>query len=212
MSDKAITASDVLSIADDLRWRVPSNAREKLVEEIYAESASIAERNVTRKGQTPRMTWQRSLDWLLTSRWTGFPIMVGILAVVLWLTIEGANVPSAMLDSVLVGEGFPFLKSLGDAYLPWWLSGVLIDGMYLTAAWVVSGYAGASSMPRVPADAAPTCSPASSASRRKIPCAAGLRHWLPLQTKSTCRGWVLPEAMRMSRRRRSLGRLRARGR
>jgi len=65
--------------------------------------------------------------------------MLIILAGVFWLTIQGANFPSAVLSSVLVDTVHPFLKGVG-AYMgfPWWLNGVLFDGMYLATAWVVS--------------------------------------------------------------------------
>ncbi|GIS98215.1 MAG: hypothetical protein CM1200mP25_4520 [Acidobacteriota bacterium] len=43
-----------------------------------------------------------ALDRLLTNRWVGFPIMLLILAAVFWTTIEGANVPSAMLATLLI--------------------------------------------------------------------------------------------------------------
>jgi ferrous iron transport protein B len=65
--------------------------------------------------------------------------MVLILAAVLWLTIEGANIPSAMLSSLLVDRGLPLLHSLATSVAcPAWLSGPLVDGVYLATAWVVS--------------------------------------------------------------------------
>jgi ferrous iron transport protein B len=120
-----------------LRWQIPPNARDKWVENVYAEAARIAARNVTREHQTHKLPWERRLDWLLTSRWTGVPVMIATLALVLWITIEGANIPSQMLATLLMEKIYPVLKAWG-AGLPWWLSGVLVDGMYLTTAWVVS--------------------------------------------------------------------------
>lgn len=131
------TPAEILTTAEKLRWQLPANTRDKWVENVYAESARIAERNVTRTGHAHKLPWEHRLDWLLTSRWTGVPVMIGILATVLWLTIEGANVPSKMIATFLMGDIYPALKTLA-AGLPWWLSGVLIDGMYLTTAWVVS--------------------------------------------------------------------------
>ena len=43
----------------------------------------------------------RKLDHVLTSRFTGYPVMIGMLAVVFWLTITGANYPSQMLADAL---------------------------------------------------------------------------------------------------------------
>ena len=81
----------------------------------------------------------RTLDGILTSRWLGFPLMLAILAVVFWLTIEGANVPSAMLATLLIDQAHPFLKGAAESIgTPWWLSGFLFDGVYLATAWVVS--------------------------------------------------------------------------
>jgi ferrous iron transport protein B len=134
-----MSAQEILAATDKLRWQIPLNARDKWVENVYAEAARIAGRNVARTGHAHKLPWERRLDWLLTSRWTGVPVMIGILAVVLWLTIEGANVPSQMIATLLMDKIYPVLKAGAAAIaMPWWLSGVLIDGMYLTTAWVVS--------------------------------------------------------------------------
>lgn len=129
----------IIERAGELRWKLPQDFHDKAVEIIYAESARIAARNVEQQGKTYRLTWEKRLDTLLTNRWTGMPIMVLMLAIVLWLTIEGANVPSGWLATILLENGHPMLKQLAEAaHFPWWLSGVLIDGLYLTMAWVIS--------------------------------------------------------------------------
>jgi ferrous iron transport protein B len=79
------------------------------------------------------------LDWLFTSRWTGFPMMIAMFVVVLWLTIVGANYPSGVLSWLLMDTVHPALKTAAATMgLPWWLDGLLLDGMYLATAWVVS--------------------------------------------------------------------------
>lgn len=134
-----ITPESILAAAEKLRWEIPQDFRDKWVEDIYADSARITGRNVSQAGESSRRAWEQKLDWWLTSRLTGFPTMVLLLALVLWLTIEGANVPSGWLAAALVDNGYPLLRKLAvAAHLPWWLSGVLVDGMYLTTAWVVS--------------------------------------------------------------------------
>ncbi len=134
-----MTGEEIKKRAEQLRWQLPQDVRDRWVENVYAESAEIASRNVDQKGASHRLSWERRLDWLLTNRITGFPIMVLLLGLVLWITIEGANVPSGWLAVALLDHGHPFLKHLADAaHMPWWLSGVLIDGLYLTTAWVIS--------------------------------------------------------------------------
>ena len=78
------------------------------------------------------------MDRILTSRATGIPVMLCLLAVVFWITIAGANVPSALLADGL----FWVQDRLTDlfAYLqaPEWLHGALVLGVYRVLAWVIS--------------------------------------------------------------------------
>ncbi len=78
------------------------------------------------------------LDRLLTSRATGYPIMIVLLAVVFWITITGANYPSQLLSDGL----FWVQDSLTDLFnalnAPAWLHGALVLGVYRVLAWVVS--------------------------------------------------------------------------
>jgi len=64
--------------------------------------------------------------------------MAFMLAAVFWLTIAGANVPSAMLATGLfwIGDqGILLFESLGA---PWWLTGFIWDGVYRGLAWVIA--------------------------------------------------------------------------
>lgn len=129
----------IIKRASELRWKLPQDFHDRWVEMVYAESARIASRNVEQEGTTHRLNWERRLDALLTNKWSGMPIMILMLALVLWITIIGANVPSSMLATLLLDNGHPMMKQLAEAaHMPWWLSGVLVDGLYLTVAWVVS--------------------------------------------------------------------------
>ena len=130
---------DILKSAEELRWQLPQNLHDRITESIYGEAARIAERSVTRKGSSRRLAWQQRLDHLLTNPWTGFPVMVLVLGVILWLTIVGANVPSSMLATLLVDHGHALLTEwFTAAGSPAWLKGLLVDGMYLATAWVIS--------------------------------------------------------------------------
>jgi len=135
----AIGGEAILSTASRLRWDVGPDFHQELVESLFSEAAAIARNVVTDDPRGPRLDWDRRLDRWLTSRWLGFPIMVGMLAVTLWLTVVGANYPSGALAWLLIDTIHPLLKSGSAAIgLPWWLDGVLLDGMYLATAWVVS--------------------------------------------------------------------------
>ncbi|WP_252254868.1 ferrous iron transport protein B [Clostridium sp. ZBS12] len=82
--------------------------------------------------------FDRKIDKVLTSKKFGIPIMILLLAIIFWITITGANVPSEMLAIGLFwiqDKLSAFLFSLGS---PVWLEGVLIQGVYRTLAWVVS--------------------------------------------------------------------------
>jgi ferrous iron transport protein B len=80
----------------------------------------------------------RRLDRVLTSRATGIPIMLALLAMVFWITIVGANYPSQLLADGLfwVGDRISALFVYFNA--PDWLHGALVLGVYRVLAWVVS--------------------------------------------------------------------------
>ncbi|HSR47401.1 MAG TPA: nucleoside recognition domain-containing protein [Anaerolineales bacterium] len=132
------TPARALTVAQSLRWQT-AEFHERLMESLYGEAARLADRAVTRPGQRPRFDLDRTLDRIVTSRLWGFPLMILLLAGVFWLTISLANIPSSWLSSILIGTVYPALQNAAQSIgLPWWLSGLLIDGMYLAAAWVVS--------------------------------------------------------------------------
>lgn len=129
----------VLERAAELRWRLPADFHDQLMESIYTEAHRIAEGVLVRGVRKARYDLYGTLDRLLTGRWTGFPIMLLLLMAVFWITIEGANYPSELLAAGLLGKLHPLLGDLGEwLRLPWWLHGFLIDGVYLGTAWVVS--------------------------------------------------------------------------
>ena len=124
--------------APQLRWQQDGRSQDKVSETIFEHAQRIA--HAAQPLASPgRPALDRALDRLLTSRWLGFPVMLGMLAAVFWITVAGANVPSAMLASVLIDTVHPALKGLSATIgLPLWLAGFLFDGVYLATAWVVS--------------------------------------------------------------------------
>ena len=87
---------------------------------------------------TPQELRDRKLDRILTSRRTGFPLMLLLLLGVFWLTITGANVPSQLLADGLFWVGDRLGGAMAWAGAPVWVKGLLVDGVYRVLAWVVS--------------------------------------------------------------------------
>ena len=139
ISTTEIVPEDILASAESLRWQIGRDFHDKLMEDIYTDATRLADRAVTRPDEKPRFDLDRTIDRIVTSRIWGFPLMILLFTIVFWITIEGANVPSQMLYAILIEWLMPILHNVADAIgLPWWLSGLLIDGMYLATAWVIS--------------------------------------------------------------------------
>src|SRR5690554_617326 len=125
--------------ANSLRWELGENVHDSIIESIYEDAARISSKVVKKKDEFKKYSYDQAIDRIVTSKWLGLPIMFLLLALVFWITIEGANVPSGLLASFLVDTIHPALKNFAASIgTPYWLSGVLIDGAYLAMAWVVS--------------------------------------------------------------------------
>ncbi|MEG0768082.1 MAG: nucleoside recognition domain-containing protein, partial [Clostridia bacterium] len=81
---------------------------------------------------------QLSVDRILTSKYTGIPMMLLLLAGVFWLTIAGANVPSQWLWRGFSGLQDRLSVLFVHIHAPQWLYGALVLGVYRVLAWVVS--------------------------------------------------------------------------
>jgi len=137
MSTKENRIQKILELADSTGAPVKESISDDLVESIYSDAAKISRRAVARTDSSIQ-NFDITLDKVLTSKLFGFPAMLLLLAGVFYLTITGANVPSAMLaDGLFWIEDqikilFNFLGS------PLWLTGFLVDGIYRGSAWVIS--------------------------------------------------------------------------
>ncbi len=81
---------------------------------------------------------QLQVDTLLTGRWQGIPVMLCLLGLVFFLTLKGANYPSALLQRGFDGLGMWLRRGLGALGAPAFLTGLLMDGVYGITATVVS--------------------------------------------------------------------------
>lgn len=80
----------------------------------------------------------RRIDRILTSKLTGYPVMIALLALVLWLTVSGANYPSQLLSDGLFYIQDKLTEFFAYINAPEWLHGLLVTGVYRVLAWVVS--------------------------------------------------------------------------
>ncbi len=129
----------VRKTAMSLRWGLPSDFQDVVTGRAYEVAEQIAARVQVRGLKKVGFAFDRKMDQWLTSRIFGFPLMLFILAAVFWITIEGANIPSSILATVLIDNGHGALKALAAGLgIPLWLDGLLLDGVYLATAWVVA--------------------------------------------------------------------------
>ena len=115
--------------------------REKWKEEksiaFLKKSQSIAKEVATEKTEQAKKK-ERFLDELFQYKKVGIPVMLGLLAMIFWITIAGANLPSDLLMKLFAYTG----EKLGD-FLVWcnvpeWIYGIVKDGIFLTVSWVVA--------------------------------------------------------------------------
>ena len=135
--NKMTNTNDILNKAAELRGTLSTGFRDEMVKSLYSEAETITNRAVHVKGDTSYDIDQR-IDRILTSPIFGLPLMLVILAVVIWITVVGANVPSSMLATALFWveeQAANLFNSLGA---PWWLTGFVWHGVYRGLAWVIA--------------------------------------------------------------------------
>ena len=110
--------------------RPPPSPMERVhIAQAYAQQAVAAT-------PTPQARRQEKWNKWLTSRGTAIPLMLVLLAVVMWLTVAGANLPSSLLS-----QAFDGLGGLLERWTQGWppsLRAFFLDGVYGVTAWVVS--------------------------------------------------------------------------
>lgn len=95
-------------------------------------------RTVIRKEGADNHRKEQRLDTLLTSKRTGYPLMLLLLAFVFWLTIAGANYPSQLLSSLFTSLETPLAAFLMHLNVPSRLQDLIVSGIYRVPAWVIS--------------------------------------------------------------------------
>ena len=116
----------------------PQEIKDRIVECIYAHSARLCKKCVVSAENTYDRRREK-LDRILTGKRTGIPIMLGLLALIFWITLSASNYPSAFLSRTLLSLQEPMYSFLTETLgAPLWLGGALIHGIYRVLVWVVS--------------------------------------------------------------------------
>lgn len=115
----------------------PSLLQDLIASRLIARAEQIAQSAVTvpAGGGFAR---DRRLDRLFTSRLTGIPVMLLLLALIFWITIAGANVPSELLSSLGTAAEDGLARLFEACGAPDWLTGAIVHGMFRVLCWVVS--------------------------------------------------------------------------
>lgn len=113
-----------MPVLKEHRWEDPVTS----AEEIAAKCVASVEGD--------REAFRRKVDRLLVSRRFGVPLMGLILLGIVWLTVWGANYPSQLLQGLF--DWLYLLLQRWTASWPYWLRGVLVDGVFATSGRVIS--------------------------------------------------------------------------
>ena len=116
----------LISAADRL---TDNNFTDEIISCIFITAEGIAAECVKHSADKKQVR-DRKIDRILTGKLTGIPIMLLMLFIILWITITGANYPSALL-SELFGKAESLLYSaLSSIGTPVMLNSVLTEGIF----------------------------------------------------------------------------------
>ncbi|WP_055666145.1 ferrous iron transport protein B [Desnuesiella massiliensis] len=110
--------------------------RDHISERIYIKAEEVRDKYVHQ--DKLKVNRDRLIDNYITSKTFGIPLMLLVLALVFWITITGANIPSVIIADVLFAFEEKLTLWFNNMNAPQWIHGVLVLGLYRTLAWVVS--------------------------------------------------------------------------
>lgn len=113
-----------------------SSLKDSMTLSLLSKAKSLAESCVDKTRRND--SFDRKLDKVFTGAKTGIPVMLLLLALVLFITIYAANYPSELLSRLLFSLGEKFRGLLERLNVSRYITEPLIDGVYTTMAWVVS--------------------------------------------------------------------------
>lgn len=116
------------------------NKIENVAEEIVSTRMKFAQYlcNNCIKYKSNGSSLQKRLDKLFTGRITAFPIMLVFLCIIFFITLKGANYPSALLSTLMQKLESLLLICADYLKFPPFLKGILINGSFRVMGWVVA--------------------------------------------------------------------------
>ncbi|QSX05945.1 ferrous iron transporter B [Sedimentibacter sp. zth1] len=113
-----------------------SSIREEISKDNYVNAKLMKDKCVTEDKK--KLYRDKKIDDILTSKVYGIPIMLCLLGIVLWITIQGANYPSQLLSNLLFGFENILTNLCIRLNVPEFIHGIFILGLYRTLAWVIA--------------------------------------------------------------------------
>ena len=115
----------------------PDILKDMIVSTLLFKAEEICKDAVTYENEKYDL-FDRRLDKLLTSKLTGYPVMLILLALVFYITISGANYPSMLLSDLLFSLQDKMMSFFTFIKIPESIKNMLVLGIYRTLAWIVS--------------------------------------------------------------------------
>lgn len=110
---------------------------DEIVSCIFITAEGIAAESV-KKSCDRKLSRDRKIDRILTGKLTGIPIMFLMLLGILWITVTGANYPSALLSEFFGNAELLLYNGLSSIGIPEIINSALTQGVFRVLAWVVS--------------------------------------------------------------------------
>ncbi len=80
----------------------------------------------------------KKIDEIITGKVLGYPLMILLLALILWITISGANYPSAMLSRFFDFLGNQMTVFFNFIKIPPLITDILLNGVYKVLTWIIA--------------------------------------------------------------------------
>lgn len=121
--------------------RMVDNVNERLTEKTTSTFVTRAEEICQKHVVFEKQDYDkkdRKIDKILTSKLTGIPIMILLLALIFWITISLSNYPSTWLFNFFHWLGEKITSGMNSMHLPSWFIEVSMNGVYKVLTWVIS--------------------------------------------------------------------------